>query len=95
MMKQGWVNAVIFSKLFDKQRKGILQSTLILLEGKLQIEGEVIHVIVKRCFNITRMLGQLAAAQQLPLAFAAPSVEATKTIQEKEQKIFPDARNFK
>jgi hypothetical protein len=23
-----------------------------MVEGKLQIEGEVIHVIVKRCFNL-------------------------------------------
>ncbi len=52
----GWANAVIFSNLFDKQRKEIMQSSLIMLEGKLQKEGEVIHVIVSRCYDISKLL---------------------------------------
>src|SRR3989337_1155940 len=42
----GVANLVIFQNLFEKFRKEILQSRLIMVEGKLQIEGEVIHVIV-------------------------------------------------
>jgi error-prone DNA polymerase len=95
----GWANAVIFPNLFDKQRKEILQSTLIMLEGKLQVEGEVIHIIVHRCYNISKMLGALSQAQeQLPklATFAFPDrlPEPTKASGPKER-IFPDARNFK
>ncbi len=43
----GFANLVIFERLFEKFRKEILQSKLIMVEGKLQIEGEVIHVIVR------------------------------------------------
>lgn len=91
----GWANAVIFPDLFDKQRKEILQSALIMLEGQLQIEGEVIHVIVERCYNISRLLAKLAPAeQQLPqvatLAFPDRSPEP-----QKQTKIFSEARNFK
>jgi error-prone DNA polymerase len=39
----GFANVVIFESLFEKFRKEILQSRLIMVEGKLQIEGQVIH----------------------------------------------------
>lgn len=88
----GWINAVIFANLFDKQRKDILQSTLILLEGKLQMEGEVIHVIVKRCYDLSKLLRHLTSpksgtsvAQTLP--FPADHNAGEKAI--------PGARNFK
>ena len=55
----GFANLVIFQKLFDKYRKEILQSKLLMVEGKLQREGEVIHVIVKRCYNFSKLLRQL------------------------------------
>jgi error-prone DNA polymerase len=95
----GWSNAVIFSNLFDKQRKEILQSTLIMLEGKLQIEGEVIHVVVKKCYNISKLLGHLTPSQnQIPnvatFAFPDKSPEP-KANGAKEEKVFPEARNFK
>jgi len=55
----GFANLVIFEKLFEQFRKEILQSKLIMVEGKLQIEGEVIHVIVKRCYNFSKLLRRL------------------------------------
>jgi len=58
----GNANLVVFKHLFDKFRKEILQSTLLMVEGKLQIEGEVVHVIVSRCHNFNRLLkGEITA----------------------------------
>lgn len=95
----GWANAVIFANLFDAQRKEILQATLIMLEGKLQIEGEVIHVIVSRCHDISKLLKQLTPAQQqVPNVgtFAFPD-KTPEPLQKKTPKeiVIPDARNFK
>src|SRR5690606_12387592 len=56
----GITNLVVFRQLFDKYRKEIIQSRLLMVEGKLEREGEVIHVIARRCFNISRLLQQLA-----------------------------------
>src|SRR5678816_4075775 len=43
----GTANLVVFRNLFENiYRKEILHSKLLMVEGKLQIEGEVIHVIV-------------------------------------------------
>jgi error-prone DNA polymerase len=55
----GTSNLVVFKKLFDQYRKEIIQSRLLMVEGELQREGEVIHVIVRRCQNYTRLLNQL------------------------------------
>jgi len=59
----GSANLVVFKKLFDFYRKEILQSRLLMVEGTLQIEGEVVHVIVKRCYNMTGFLRQLTETE--------------------------------
>ncbi len=104
----GCANIVIFPNLFEEFRKDILQSSLIMIEGKLQIEGEVVHVILSRCYNISKLLRPLTATlnEDLPLlTLARPDqrpeiqfhIENKNAQQEqmKQQKIFPDARNFK
>ncbi len=103
----GFANLVIFEKLFDEFRKEILQSKLIMVEGKLQIEGEVIHVIVKRCYDFSKLLRQLTASktndpQVLTLAYAdEKSVPAhaqnnkQKLKAEEEENVFYGGRNFK
>ena len=98
----GWANAVIFPDLFDQQRKEILQSTLIMLWGKLQIEGEVIHVIVQRCYNISKLLRVLTPAQdQIPnvATFAFPDRSAEPIMKDSKKQrtenVFLDSRDFK
>jgi len=94
----GWSNAVIWPSLFDEQRKVILQSTLIMLEGKLQIEGEVIHIIVSRCFNISKLLRHLSPnEEQTPAVatFAFPDRSPEPIFSSKQRRVFPDARDFK
>lgn len=60
----GFANLVIFPALFERYRKEILQSRLIMVEGKLQREGEVVHVIVKRCFDLSKFLRELTLKEQ-------------------------------
>jgi len=86
----GTANLVVFENIFEKYRKQILQSRLLMVEGKLQKEGEVIHVIVHECFNLSRLLRTLTAArtEQLPLLTLSRADE--KPLPE-----FPKGRNFK
>lgn len=58
----GCANLVVFQNLFTKYRKEILQAKLLMVEGKLQREGEVVHVIVQRCFNLSGLLHNLTVA---------------------------------
>jgi error-prone DNA polymerase len=103
----GWANLVIFERLFEKFRKEILQSKLIMVEGKLQIEGEVIHIIVKRCYDFSKLLRHLTPActenvSVLTLArpdeTSIPAHAQNKRSQVREvagEKVFPGARNFR
>jgi len=52
-------NLVVFQKLFSQYRREIVQSRLLMVEGKVQKEGEVIHVVVKRCFDLTGLMGPM------------------------------------
>ncbi|MBS1512430.1 MAG: error-prone DNA polymerase [Bacteroidetes bacterium] len=102
----GYANLVIWESLFEKFRKEILQSKLIMAEGKVQIEGKVIHVIVQRCFNFSSLLRQLTPThydpQVLTLSFAdetsipAHLQKINTTIHENEEgKVFYGGRNFR
>jgi error-prone DNA polymerase len=101
----GTANLVVFHQLFDKYRKEIIQSRLLMVEGKLQREGEVIHVIVSRCFNISTLLQRLVPSgiENPTLGNRSRSDETTSPGQDTHDKtqtsfqtnIFPEGRNFR
>jgi error-prone DNA polymerase len=102
----GTANLVVFQKLFDQYRKEIIQSRLLMVEGKLQREGEVIHVIVKRCYNFSRLLQQLTIAQKEEVSLKTLSrsdetssrgADTRDKTQSKIQQgeIFHEGRNFR
>ena len=103
----GFANLVIFEKLFDKFRKEILQSKLIMAEGKLQKEGDVIHVIVQKCYNLSSLLKDLSPShneENLPVLTLAypdetsiPAVADSRSVHKEsfQEKTIPGARNFK
>ena len=99
----GNANAVIWETVFEKYRKEILSSRLILLEGKLQIEGLVIHVVVEKCYNISRFLRRLTpvnASEPLVLTRSRADERQVPAHIKREQSANKDAvfykgRNFK
>jgi error-prone DNA polymerase len=92
----GHANLVVFESLFDKFRKEILQSRLLMVEGKLQVEGEVIHVIVQRCFDLTKLLRHLTEVvdDELPILTLARGDETSIPAHAQED-IFHKGRNFR
>ncbi|MET4138184.1 error-prone DNA polymerase [Pedobacter sp. UYP1] len=103
----GFTNLVVFQQLFDQYRKEILNSKLLMVEGKLQREGLVVHVIVTKCFDLTKLLGKLVQRENddLPLLTlaradekSAPYPTQNKKIQTREdgsKEVFYGGRNFK
>jgi error-prone DNA polymerase len=99
----GCANLVVFEKLFNEYRPEILQSSLLMVEGKLQKEGEVIHVIVSRCFNYSKLLRQLTPTSHeehmtTPMSRADERSAATdvRSMEARGQvRIFPEGRNFR
>ncbi len=96
----GQANLVVFQGLFNEYRKEILQSTLLMVEGKLQIEGEVIHVIVRRCFNLNRLLQKSISYKGETISVATSRADETSgtndtRVESVQGKIFPGGRNFR
>lgn len=97
----GCANLVVFENLFTEYRKEIIQSQLLMVEGNLQIEGEVIHVIVNRCYNFSGFLRNLISSQNENLSISHTEQEE-KSIPEKQNdkiqaqgNLFPQGRNFR
>jgi error-prone DNA polymerase len=104
----GISNLVVFKNLFDKYRKEILQSKLLMVEGILQVEGEVIHVVVKRCHNMNGLLQQLtevpteniqvntlSRADEKDGDLLSPQQRQEQIKKVVQGEIFPGGRNFR
>ncbi|WP_436485760.1 error-prone DNA polymerase [Chitinophaga sp. ARDCPP14] len=86
----GCSNLVVFQQLFDKYRKEILQARLLMVEGTLQREGEVVHIIVSCCYDLSKFLRQL-----LPSKTTTPLMQPPSKTDEISATLFSEARNFK
>jgi error-prone DNA polymerase len=82
----GQANVVVFENLFNLYRKEIMQARLIMIEGTLQKEGEVIHVITQVCYDFSKLLRRLAVPKE-------KSIPQGKEV--KQEKLFPEARSFR
>ena len=60
----GQINLVVWKRLAKQDRAALLNSRLLGVAGELQIQGEVIHVIAKRLFDHTDMLGALSISSR-------------------------------
>ena len=72
----------------------------------MQIEGEVIHVIVKQCYDFSKLLRQLTPSnnENLPIltlaypdekSIPAPQNKRRQVRESAQEKVFPEARNFR
>ncbi|WP_207535880.1 error-prone DNA polymerase [Desertivirga arenae] len=102
----GFTNLVVFQQLFEKYRKEVLGAKLLMVEGKLQREGQVIHVVVRRCFDLSKLLRGLTKKEtdNLPILTLSradekspfPTTNKRTQIRENAQEEnFPKARNFR
>ncbi|MDH5536438.1 MAG: error-prone DNA polymerase, partial [Betaproteobacteria bacterium] len=57
----GYVNVVVWRALVERQRREVLGASLLGVEGEIQREGEVVHLVAHRLTDHTRLLGRLAA----------------------------------
>ena len=88
----GFANLVVFEKLFDTYRRPILHAKLLMVEGTLQREGQVIHVIVKKCFDFSGLLKELDNREATP--YAAEN-KRSQIRQREDNEAFHGGRNFR
>ena len=102
----GTANVVVFQNVMEAYRKEVLRAQLLMVEGVIQREGEVIHVISKKCFDLKALLNQLGANQNANVSRTSQAdgkddfliaPENTAPIKRKtmQGEIFPNSRDFK
>jgi error-prone DNA polymerase len=60
----GHTNLVVWSQVAEQYRAALLNSKLMGIQGEVQIEGQVIHVIAKRLIDHSNMLGNLVVTSR-------------------------------
>ena len=55
----GYVNAVIWPRLFEKQRAEILAASVLAVDGILETDGDVHHLIADRVHDFSHLAGSL------------------------------------
>ena len=60
----GTINVIVWNALSQRQRRELLGSRLMGVAGKLQKEGDVIHLVAHRLTDHSRLLGRLATASR-------------------------------
>jgi len=73
----GIANIVVWPKLFEQYRREVLGGRLVAIDGVLQKEGDVIHVVAERVHDWNPLLAQLSEAGP-QIDASAPTDEAKK-----------------
>ena len=60
----GYINVVVWNTLAQRQRRELLGARLMGVDGKLQKEGDVIHLVAYRLTDHSRLLGRLGTASR-------------------------------
>ena len=58
----GIANLVVWPELFEKQRRVILSASMIAVAGRIQREGEVVHVIARTLTDLSPCCAASASA---------------------------------
>jgi error-prone DNA polymerase len=58
--ESGCINLIVWKKIADEQRSVLLSARLMGVEGELQIEGKVMHVIARKLIDHSALLGELS-----------------------------------
>jgi len=59
----GIVNAVVWPSLFERQRRILMGASMMAINGKIQREGEVVHLVAQRLFDLSPNLAGIGATE--------------------------------
>ncbi|MFP5439080.1 MAG: error-prone DNA polymerase [Bacteroidia bacterium] len=86
----GFANLVVWGKVFETYRRDIVQARLLMVQGKVQIEGEVIHVIAGSCYNLSSLLQDLTVNNS-----EATLSTLSRSYEKNPEEVFHKGRNFR
>jgi error-prone DNA polymerase len=56
----GYVNVIVWPSVAERQRRALLGARLLMVNGTLQREAGVVHVIARRLTDLSAWIGSLA-----------------------------------
>ena len=62
----GIANLIVWASVFEQQRRLVLTAGMFACHGRVQREGEVIHVIADRLEDLSDLLGRVGDFQEGP-----------------------------
>ncbi|MBB4272294.1 DNA polymerase III alpha subunit [Rhizobium mongolense] len=71
----GPANLVVWPSLFEKRRRVVLGSSMMAINGKIQREGEVVHLVAQQVFD----LSDLSGLADRDMEFKLPTGRATSS----------------
>jgi len=57
----GISNIVVWQKIFERDRRAVIAGRLLRVTGRIQREGQVVHIVADKVEDISPMLDQLLA----------------------------------
>jgi error-prone DNA polymerase len=60
----GYANLIVWERVANAQRAALLESRLLEVRGKVQREGDVLHIVAQRLTNLSALLGQLMVSSR-------------------------------
>ncbi|MFA4939490.1 error-prone DNA polymerase [Brevundimonas sp.] len=63
----GVANLVIWPSLYEQQRRVVLSASLLVVDGKVQREGDVVHIVATRLYDGSELLASVGRRASFPL----------------------------
>jgi error-prone DNA polymerase len=60
----GLINVVVWNHIVKRQRREVVNASLLCVEGVLERKDEVTHLVAKKLFDISAKLGKLATSSR-------------------------------
>ena len=57
----GTVNVVVWAKVFERFRRAVIAGRCLKVTGRLQREGDVLHVVAERIYDISALLDEIVS----------------------------------
>lgn len=92
----GIANIIVWPKIFEHHRRIVLSAHMVAVEGVLQKEKEVIHIIARRLFDLTSDLFDVMRTADPAQPADMPSRPATSYLwrHPRDTRVLPKGRNF-
>jgi error-prone DNA polymerase len=99
----GCANLVVWPKVMEANRRVVMQARLLSVEGRIQREGEIVHLVAEQLTDRSDALLRLAPESLAPPLFHADEVvrlvedsgRSHRPAHPRDARVIPESRDFR